>query len=227
MNAEQNASRHSFKSDLARVDAHRVQEHEYDELPECTEDMLARATVVKRSVALLIIDVQQALCSGANAAYDVDNVIQRINDVSRKARAAGAPVVVIQHETKGGDMDHDTEGWKLPPALHVEGSDVFIRKTAPDAFLRTDLQEILQSRGITSLVICGLQSEYCIDSTTRRAMALGYPVVLVSDAHSTVDNGVLTAAQITAHHNKALSSMESFGPRTTPVPTARVRFLST
>ena len=174
--------------------------------------------------ALLIIDVQQALCTGGNAAYDVDGVIQRINDVSRRARAAGAPVVVVQHETQGGDMDYDTDGWKLPPALHVEPSDVFMRKTVSDAFLRTDLQDILQSRGITRLVICGLHSEFCIDSTTRRAMALGYPVVLVSDGHSTVDNGVLTAAQITAHHNKTLSSMESFGPRTTPVPAAAVQF---
>ncbi|MBC7377564.1 MAG: isochorismatase family protein, partial [Burkholderiaceae bacterium] len=87
--------------------------------------------------ALLIIDVQQALCTGGNAAYDVDGVIQRINDVSRRARAAGAPVVVVQHETQGGDMDYDTGGWKLPPALHVEPSDVFMRKTASDAFLRT------------------------------------------------------------------------------------------
>jgi nicotinamidase-related amidase len=179
---------------------------------------------VRVPTALLIIDVQQALCTGANAAWDVDGVIQRVNDVSRKARAAGAPVVVIQHETKGGDMDHGTEGWKLPPALHVEASDVLMRKTASDAFLRTELQDILQSRGITSLVICGLHSEFCIDSTTRRAMALGYPVVLVSDGHSTVDNGVLTAPQITVHHNKALSSMESFGPRTTPVPAAAVQF---
>ena len=42
-------------------------------------------------------------------------------------------------------------------------------------------------------------------------MALGYPVVLVSDGHSTVDNGVLSAAQISAHHNKTLASIESFG----------------
>ena len=176
------------------------------------------------STALLIIDVQQGLCSGDNAAFAVDDVIQRINSVSRKARAAGAPVVVIQHETRGGDMDHETAGWKLPAALHVEGSDVLMRKTVSDAFLRTELHDILQSRGISRLVICGLHSEFCIDSTTRRAMALGYPVTLVSDGHSTVDNGVLTAAQITAHHNKALSSMESFGPQTTLVRAAEVSF---
>jgi nicotinamidase-related amidase len=47
----------------------------------------------------------------------------------------------------------------------------------------------------------------------RRALALGYEVVLVADAHSTVDNGVLSAAQIIAHHNTTLSNITSFGPR--------------
>jgi nicotinamidase-related amidase len=163
--------------------------------------------------AMLIIDVQQILCSGDQAAYEVERVIDRINLVSRKARAAGALVVVIQHETISGEMDYGTDSWKLAPALETHVSDVYVRKTATDSFHRTELHELLQSRGITSLVICGLQSEFCVDTTTRRAMALGYPVVLVSDGHSTIDNGILSAAQISAHHNKTLASIESFGPR--------------
>jgi nicotinamidase-related amidase len=168
--------------------------------------------------ALLIIDVQRVLCSGEQAAYDVERVIDRINLVSRKARDAGALVVVIQHETHGGEMDFGSDGWQLAPALRIEAADVQLRKTATDSFHRTELHELLQSRGITSLVVCGLQSEFCVDTTTRRAMALGYPVVLVSDGHSTLDNGVLSAAQISAHHNKTLASIESFGPRVRAVP---------
>ena len=172
--------------------------------------------------AVLIIDVQEILCSGEQAAYDVERVIDRINLVSRKARAAGALVVVIQHETQGGEMDYGTENWKLAPALETHASDVHLRKRATDSFHRTELHELLLSRGITSLVICGLQSEFCVDTTTRRAMALGYPVILVSDGHSTVDNGVLTATQISAHHNKTLASIESFGPRVLAVPADEV-----
>ena len=90
----------------------------------------------------------------------------------------------------------------------------------------TNLQELLVSRGIADLIICGLQSEFCVDSTVRRAMALGYPVVLVADGHSTFDNGVLSATQISAHHNKTLSSIESYGPRTRVVPAADIRIES-
>jgi nicotinamidase-related amidase len=175
--------------------------------------------------ALLIIDVQQVLCSGEYAAFEVERVIDRINLVSRKARAAGALVVVIQHETQGGrEMDYGTNGWKLASRLETESGDVYLRKTATDSFHRTELYDILRARGITSLIICGLQSEFCVDTTTRRALALGYPVVLVSDGHSTLDNRVLSAAQITAHHNETLTGIESFGPRVRAVPASEVRF---
>lgn len=177
------------------------------------------------STALLVIDVQQILCSGAYPAFDIAQVIERINALSRKARAAGALVVVIQHETTGGgDMDHGTPGWKLAPGLETRAGDAHVRKTASDSFHETALHALLQDRGVERLVICGLQSEFCVDSTTRRALALGYPVTLVSDAHSTLDNGVLTAAQIMAHHNQTLAHLDSYGPRVTPVAADDVRF---
>ena len=173
--------------------------------------------------ALLIIDVQQVLCSGKYAAYDVEGVIERINLVSRKVRAAGGPVIVIQHETRGGVMDYGSAGWKLSPGLETQEEDILLRKTATDSFHRTELHDMLQAHGVTDLVICGLQSDFCVDTTTRRALALGYPVVLVSDGHSTVDNRVLTAAQISAHHNETLANIESFGPRVRTVPASEVR----
>ena len=98
-----------------------------------------------------------------------------------------------------------------------------MRKTATDSFHSTPLHDILRENGITDLVICGLQSEFCIDTTTRRALALGYPVTLVADGHSTLDNGTLTAAQISAHHNETLANITSFGPRVVALPASEVR----
>ena len=174
------------------------------------------------TTALLIIDVQQALCSGKYKAFDAERVVERINLVSRKARAAHAPVVVIQHESQDGPLDHGTDGWKLADGLDVQSTDIFVRKKATDSFHNTELHSILQARGVTKLVICGLQSEFCVDTTTRRSLALGYPVTLVSDAHSTMDNAVLSASQISAHHNETLANISSFGPRVTTTPTAQV-----
>jgi nicotinamidase-related amidase len=176
------------------------------------------------TTALLIIDVQRVMSEGPYTAYDVDGVIDRINLVSQRTRAAGAPVVVIQHETTGGkEMDHGTEGWQLALRLEVQPTDIRLRKKASDSFHQTELQETLQRLGVTHLIVCGLQSDFCVDTTTRRALALGYPVTLVSDGHSTLDNGVLSAAQIVAHHNVTLANLDSFGPRVTLVAAADVK----
>lgn len=175
------------------------------------------------STALLIIDMQHALCFGEEAAFESERVIDRINMVAEQARAADAPVVLIQHEEEGGSLRFGSEGWQLASGLVIAPGDLRMRKTTPDSFHRTELLQRLQERGISRLLICGLQSDFCVDTTTRRALALGYEVVLVADAHSTVDNEVLSAAQITAHHNATLANMTSFGKRAVVIPAAEVR----
>lgn len=174
--------------------------------------------------ALLIIDVQRVLCYGEYAAWDSERILANINAVSAKARAAGAPVFLIQHDEAGGPLEADSEGWQLAEGLNVAAGDIRVRKQASDAFHNTDLHAQLQQQGIDNLVICGLQSDFCVDTSTRRAMALGYPVQLVADGHSTLDNEVLTAQQIAAHHNATLSNLTSFGPRTKAVPASQVEF---
>ena len=176
------------------------------------------------TTALLIIDVQQALCTGEHATLDAAGTVERINQVSARARAAGVPVVLIQHEAASGPFAHGSPGWALAQGLDVQPADWRVRKTTPDSFLCTDLPTLLQSHGVRHLVVCGMQSDFCVDTTTRRALALGYTVTLVSDGHTTVANGVLSAAQISAHHNTTLANISSLGPRVTLVPAAQVRF---
>src|SRR5690348_6404643 len=117
------------------------------------------------TAALLIIDVQQALCSGEQAAFECQRVIERINLVSRQARAAGVPVVVIQHESTDGPLAYGSSGWKVADGVDTQPTDIFLRKRATDSFHNTDLHAILQARGVTKLVICGLHSEFCVDTT--------------------------------------------------------------
>jgi nicotinamidase-related amidase len=181
---------------------------------------LGRKTAM--DTALLVIDVQQALCFGEYKAFESERVIERINTVARKMRIAGAPVVMIQHESQGEPLAFETEGWRLASGLETLPTDIFLRKKATDSFHQTNLHELLQERGIKNLVICGFQSDFCVDTTTRRALALGYPVVLVSDAHSTLDNNGLSAAQISAHHNETLANISSFGPRVKAIPASEV-----
>lgn len=174
--------------------------------------------------ALLIIDIQNALCTGEWAAFGIERVVERINEVAAKARATGTPVVLIQHEEDAGPLQFGTEGWQLYERLAIRPEDIRVRKTATDSFHRTELQVLLQSRGVRDLTVCGLQSEFCVDSTVRGALARGYPVTLVADGHSTLDNGILSAAQISAHHTATLANIGSFGPRVMATAAAGIHF---
>ena len=102
--------------------------------------------------AVLVIDVQQGLCEGEGAAFDCNGTISRINGVTRKARKVGAPVIFIQHESKSGYLEYGSSAWQLANGLEVEPMDTRIRKTTPDAFLRTELEAILRGRGVENVV---------------------------------------------------------------------------
>ena len=179
---------------------------------------------MEQKSAVLVIDVQQGLCEGEGRAWESDRVIACINLVTQRARAGGAPVIFIQHESGSGYLTHGSAQWQLAAGLHAAPQDLRVRKTTPDTFLRTDLQEILQRHGVTHLVICGMHSEFCVDSTTRRALALGFAVTLVEDGHTSAGNAGLSARQVIAHHNATLTNIASFGSRAHAIPGEDIRF---
>jgi len=165
------------------------------------------------NTALLAIDVQQGLCEGEGAAYDCAGTIARINRVALRARAAGAPVIFIQHESESGYLEYGSAAWQLASGLQVQATDLRVRKTTPDSFLGTHLEAILRERGIRTVAVCGMRSEFCVDTTARRALALGFPVLLICDAHTSAGNAAISAQQVIAHHNATLTNLSSFGPR--------------
>lgn len=162
--------------------------------------------------AVLIIDVQNGLFDENPKPFESDVVIQRINHVTNQARNSATPVLFIQHEAPTAFLEYGSDSWQLPPALIVRHSDYKVRKSTPDSFLRTNLEEILTLNGVSNVIICGYATEFCVDTTTRRAAALGYSVQLVADAHTTHDKAHASAEQIRNHHNVTLPNITSFGP---------------
>jgi nicotinamidase-related amidase len=98
----------------------------------------------------------------------------------------------------------NTPGWNIHTAIAPMDGDVIIQKRTPDSFHNTNLQDELKKLGIQRLVLAGIQTDMCVDTTCRRAFSLGYDVVLAKDAHSTWDSKHLTADQIIEHHNNVL-----------------------
>ena len=172
--------------------------------------------------ALVIIDVQRALFDPLPA--EGEEVMARINGLGARARAAGVPVVIVQHETAQGELAHETPGWQLAHGLVAAASDLRVRKRTPDAFLRTELQAQLARRDVRHLVVCGFASEFCVDTTVRSAAAKGYELTLAADAHTTHDKPHATGLQIRTHENETLANIRSFGVRIDAVPAAEIVF---
>jgi len=155
--------------------------------------------------ALLIVDVQLAMFSDEkNKLYKEELVINNICKLLEKARETKTPVIYIQHTTDKGEYKRGSETWKIHPKIAPKEGDDVIEKRTWDSFHQTILHETLQKNGIDELIIAGMQTEFCIDTTCRRAFSLGYKNILVKDAHSTFDSEDLKAQEIIKHHNRVL-----------------------
>lgn len=172
--------------------------------------------------ALVVIDMQTILFDPAPP--EAEEVVARINGLAARARLAGVPVIWVQHETAGGDLVADTPGWRLHPGLVAEPSDLFVRKTMSDAFLRTELHALLADRDVRHVTVCGYSSEFCVDSSVRGAASRGYAVTLAADAHTSHDRPHATGLQIRTHENETLRNISSFGVVIDAVPAAEIAF---
>jgi len=153
--------------------------------------------------ALLIIDVQVAMFSYENLElYNGEEVLNNIAALLKGAREAGVPVVFVQH-TEGEDSEYGKgkPTWEIHPKVKPLENEAVVEKTTWDSFYKTNLNDVLQSLGVNKLIIAGMQTEFCLDTTCRRAFSMGYENTLAEDAHSTFDSKVLKAKQIIDHHN--------------------------
>jgi len=172
--------------------------------------------------ALIVIDMQSALFEPPPP--EAEQVIARINGLAARARAAGVPVVFVQHETAGADLRADSPGWQLVAGLVVAPTDLRLRKKMSDAFLHTELHALLAERGVRQLLVCGYSSEFCVDSSVRGGAARGYAVTLAADAHTAHDKPHATGLQIRTHENETLTHISSFHVTIDAAPAAEIGF---
>ena len=157
--------------------------------------------------ALLVIDVQVGMFREANPVHRGKELLETLRGLIARARAGGVLVIYVQHSgAKTSFLAEGTPGWPIHPDIAPLPGDLIIHKRTPCSFCGTGLKEALDSRAIRNLVIAGIQSEMCVDTTTRSAFNFGYGVTLVEDAHTTFDRPYLPAEMISRHHSAVLGS---------------------
>ena len=140
------------------------------------------------SRALVVIDVQKSFQQRPNwAAVSDPAIVKQVDRLVSAAREAGDLVIWILHsEPETGNVFDPALGHvQLMDGLVPLDSEPIITKTSINAFTTTNLQQTLTSRGIRELVICGIQTEQCCETTTRLASDFGYDVTFVTEATAT------------------------------------------
>jgi ureidoacrylate peracid hydrolase len=166
---------------------------------------MAEFPVKLGEVALLNVDLQNIFVQGSPiAAPDGLAVVERVNRLSAVCRRLGVPVVHTLHVTRPDGSNVGVLGEIIPPvkdgliargsplaALHpsvqVEPGDILLEKPRYGAFHATDLELILRARGIDSVIITGIATNVCAETTAREACVRDFRVFFTSDGTATSD----------------------------------------
>jgi nicotinamidase-related amidase len=141
------------------------------------------------TTALLLIDVQQGLDDTRYGARNNPDAERRIAELLAAWRAAGRPVIHVQHLSLEPHSplraDRPGHAFKLEAAPRKD--EPVFRKHVNSAFMGTDLEPYLRTRGIDSLVMVGVTTDHCVSSTARMGGNLGFAVTVVDDATATFE----------------------------------------
>jgi nicotinamidase-related amidase len=152
-------------------------------------------------VALLVIDVQREYFDPDGPAYveHARDIVANVNRLVDVFRVHGLPVVFVRHAHRPDGSDagrmgdfaapdeeesfvEGTPRAEFIPELPVEPTDVVVTKRRYSAFLGTDLEGVLRTAGTRAVVICGLMTSFCCETTARDAHGRDYEVLFAADA---------------------------------------------
>jgi nicotinamidase-related amidase len=181
------------------------------------------STVNRSGKALLVIDVQVGVVAEA---HKREETLAAINVSIGKARAAGIPVIWVQHSDE--ELVLESAEWQIAEELEPLAGDRKIRKLYPSSFESTELESVLVELGIGHVFICGAETNNCVRHTSHSAIERGYDVTLISDAHTTTGfewgGYVVDAARVIDEQNINFLQKDLPGRTVVAVPSAKLEF---
>jgi len=149
-----------------------------------------------RTTALVVIDLQQGIVARAVAPHASRDVVERSARIAAALRAAGGRVVLVRVAYAADEGDRlrppvdapmppgaPPPGWSdLVPEIGPRDGDIVVTKHQWGAFYGTELDLQLRRRGIRTLLMCGISTNFGVESTARDGWERGYELVFVEDA---------------------------------------------
>lgn len=159
----------------------------------------------QKNYALLVIDVQNFYFPGGRSELvEPEKAAEKATIAISEARQTGNPVIFIQHKSASGMEINDL----VKP---MPGEKIFIKEEV-NSFLGTGLKEYLDGLPADTIVICGMQTQMCVEAAVRAAHDFGFGVILLHDACATRNlkfgDREVAAADV---HASTLATLKSYG----------------
>lgn len=149
---------------------------------------------------LLVVDVQTALIKAHP--YNEQKVIDNIKSLISASRDNKKEVIYVRHDDgKGTELEYNTDGWQIYNEISPENAEKIFEKQYNSAFLKTGLKEYLDSKKVDTIILVGLQTEYCIDATCKSAFEHGYKIIIPEETNTTFDNEYLSGEKLYKFYN--------------------------
>ena len=154
-----------------------------------------------QNTALILIDVQKGFDDPVWGRRNNPEAETNMATLLHTWRETGRPIIHIQHCSRNphSPLHASSPGNSIKDAMRPQGKEPILQKQVNSAFIGTDLEARLRRDGITTLVIVGLTTNHCVETTTRMAGNLDFDTYLVSDAIATFDrtgpDGILHTAE--------------------------------
>ncbi|MEG0295228.1 MAG: cysteine hydrolase family protein [Clostridium sp.] len=151
-------------------------------------------------MALVIVDCQRGLID--SNPYKKEETVKNIKDLIAASRDKNIEVIYVRHDGgEGDDLEMGTDNWQIYKDIEPKFGDMIFEKSYNSAFRETGLKAYLDSKKIKKLILVGLQTEYCFDTTCKVAFEYGYEIIVPEDANTTFDCGDIHAKDIHEYYN--------------------------
>ena len=140
--------------------------------------------------ALVVVDVQEGFHDPSWGTRNNPDFEANLGELLAAWHAAGLPLVYVRHDSDepGSTLHPDHPGNRLQPLLDAASPDLLVTKQVNSSFQGSpDLHQWLQGQGLTGIVVTGITTNHCCETTARVGGNLGYDVRFVVDSTYTFD----------------------------------------
>lgn len=152
-------------------------------------------------MVLLVIDTQKLITN--DKLYQFALFESRIKTLIAKAREGGIEVIYVRHDDgEGEELTKGTDGFEIYEGFVPLGNERIFDKFVNSPFKESGLLQYLKEKKEDTIMVVGLQTDYCMDATVKCGFEHGFRMLVPEYTNSTFDNAFMTAEQTYRYYNE-------------------------